>query len=281
MNLIGVRVSSGIQLVFSAVLVAVIAVAVIVTVPSRITHHWTPFAPHGWWAVGTAANILIWLFVGWEAMAQMAGDFKNPGRDLPRAVAVAYAVIAVLYSGLAVATIVTAASGRSRVPLADLMGLGFGRAGRDVTVLLAITLTVGTVNVYIGSASKLAASLAATQTLPRWLADPTNRSIPRRPLAAFAMIDVGLFVAVQLKLVSADDLVRATSACFIAVYLLALGSGVRILTGAGRMAAVAALALICVVAVFSAAFLLLPAGAALVAIAVHSRRRARPQLSQP
>src|SRR5439155_4335618 len=86
-------------------LVAVIAVAVGVALPSRAGDNWRPFAPHGWWAVGSAANILMWLFIGWEAMAQLAGEFRNPANDLPRAMALAFGVIATLYVGLAVATI--------------------------------------------------------------------------------------------------------------------------------------------------------------------------------
>ena len=78
-NAFGLRVSSGFQLVLASVLVVVIASAIAIALPSRGGDNWHPFAPHGWWAVGTAANILVWLFVGWEAGAQLAGDFRRPG----------------------------------------------------------------------------------------------------------------------------------------------------------------------------------------------------------
>src|SRR5204863_1229459 len=103
-NVLGLRISSSFQLALSAVRVVVVAVATAVALPSRAGNHWTPFAPHGWWAVGTAANILVWLFIGWEAMAQLAGDFRDPARELPRAMALAFAVITLPYAGLAVAT---------------------------------------------------------------------------------------------------------------------------------------------------------------------------------
>ena len=57
-NAFGLRVSSGFQLALSSVLVVVMAAAIGVALPSRGGDNWTPFAPHGWWAVGTAANIL-------------------------------------------------------------------------------------------------------------------------------------------------------------------------------------------------------------------------------
>src|SRR3954466_6867793 len=63
-NAFGLRVSSGFQLGLASVLVLVIALAIGIALPSRAADNWSPFAPHGWWAIGTGANILVWLFVG-------------------------------------------------------------------------------------------------------------------------------------------------------------------------------------------------------------------------
>jgi len=268
-NTFGLRISSGFQLALSGVLVGMIALAVAVALPQRATRNWTPFAPHGWWAVGTAANILIWLFIGWEAMAQLAGDFRDPRRDLPRAVAAAFAVVAVLYAGLGVATVVVTASSGSRVPLADLVAVGFGRGGRDATAVLAVALTMGTMNVYVASSAKLAASLARARALPGWLAGDAGQTVPRRPLAVLALTSCALLGALAAGATSADVLVRATSACFVAVYVLALASAVRIASGALRAAAATALLLVCVVGVFSSWYLLVPAVAAVLAVGLR------------
>jgi amino acid efflux transporter len=268
-NAFGLRVSSGFQLVLASVLVVVIASAIAIALPSRGNENWQPFAPHGWWAVGTAANILVWLFVGWEAGAQLAGEFARPERDLPRSMGLAFGIVTVLYCGLGAATIAVTSGERSRVPLADLISVGFGSAGRDATAVLAVALTMGTMNVYIGGASKLIASLGLEGALPRVLAADSYRSVPRRPLVLIAVPGVALLGALVAGFSSTDALIRATSACFIGVYVLALLSAVRILEGAGRAMAAFTFALICVLAGFSGWYLFVPAAAAVAALGVR------------
>jgi amino acid efflux transporter len=280
-NLFGVRVSSGFQLALSSVLVLVVAIAVAVALPSRGGDKWTPFAPHGWWAVGTAANLLVWLFVGWEAVAQLAGEFRRPSVDLPRAVALAFGLVTILYVGVAVATIGVTAGTHSRVPLADLISVGFGRAGRDATAVLAVALTMGTMNVYLGGTAKLTASLAAEGALPLWLAGDSGRSIPRRPLLVYAPVIFAMIGVVLAGAVTTSELVRATSACFIAVYVLALLSAVRILDGPVRIAAAISLVLSAAVAVFSAAYLAVPVVAGVLAFALRRRLHPRPLAVSP
>jgi amino acid efflux transporter len=272
-NAFGLRVSAGFQLGLSSVLIVVMAVAITVALPTHAGDHWTPFAPHGWWAVGTAANILVWLFIGWEAVAQLAGEFRRPASDLPRAAGLSFAVVSVLYVGLAVATIGVTAGTTSKVPLADLISVGFGRAGRDATAVLAVALTMGTMNVYLGGAAKLTAALAQEGALPPWLAADAHLSVPRRPLTLISVAVLVVLLGLVAGAGSTSDLVRATSACFIAVYLLALGSAFRILTGRARAAAAVAVATIAVLAVFSSWFLLVPAAAAAVSLALRSSLR--------
>ena len=272
-NAAGVKVAARAQLALMSVMVAVVAIAIAVTVPTRITEHWRPFVPHGWWSVGTAASILIWLFVGWEAVAQHAADFRDPKRNLPRAVAASFGVVTVLYLGLAVATIVVPTARPSRVPLADLLAVGFGGAGRSVTVVLAVALTLGTMNVYVGAAAKLAGALGRERTLPEWLGRG-SADVPRRPLALLALIGSLELAALAAGVATPDTLVRATSACFVTVYVLALASGTRTLSESPRIASAIALVMMLAVAVFSGPFLLAPAVASVVA-AIGMRRPSR------
>jgi amino acid efflux transporter len=272
-NVFGLRISAGFQLALSSVLIVVMAVAISFALPSHAGDHWSPFAPHGWWAVGTAANILVWLFIGWEGVAQLAGEFRRPERDLPRAIALSFGIVTVLYVALAVATIGVTEGSTSKVPLADLVSVGFGSAGRDATAVLAVALTMGTMNVYLGGAAKLAAALAQERALPRWLAGDAHRSVPRRPLAALSVPILVILAGLVAGIGSTSGLVRATSACFIAVYLLALTSAYRILGGRVRTVAAVAVATVVALGVFSTWYLFVPVAAAVVSLALKSSLR--------
>jgi amino acid efflux transporter len=272
-NGLGLRVSSGFQLGLSSVLIVVMTIAISIALPSRGGDNWTPFAPHGWWAVGTAANILVWLFLGWEAGAQLAGEFRDPDVELPRAIALAFGVVTLLYVGLAIATIGVTVGTNSRVPLADLVSVGFGRVGRDATAVLAVALTMGTMNVYLGVAAKLAASLAVEGELPRWLGADAHRSVPRRPLVVISVVAIAIFAGLVAGVGTTEDLVRSTSALFIAVYVLAISSAIKILAGGVRVAAMVGLTLTLVLAVFSAQFLVVPLAVAGGSLLLRRRLR--------
>jgi hypothetical protein len=86
-----------------------------------------------------------------------------------------------------------------------------------------------------------------------------------------ALISVLLLAGLVAGISSTEELVRATSACFIAVYVLAIGSAIRILDGRIRIAAYLALILTLVLGVFSAQYLAVPA--VVVAGALLLRRR--------
>jgi amino acid efflux transporter len=81
----------------------------------------------------------------------------------------------------------------------------------------------------------------------------------------------GLLIALHAGIASPDQLVRATSACFEAVYVLVLAAATRLLRGPLLAAATTALALAGVIAVFSAAYLLVPSVVALASLAASHR----------
>jgi amino acid efflux transporter len=266
-NARGLHATARFQLGLAALLAVLLLVAVASALPSAHRANWTPFAPHGWLAIGTAANVLMLSFVGWEAVAHLAGDFSDPRRQLPRAMLAAFAVVAVLYLGLAVTTVaVLGGAPGSTVPLADLMQRGLGGAGSALTAGAAVLLTVGTTNAYVAGATRLARALADDGSMPRALARPGA------PLAVIAAASVAILAALAAGLVDVDPIVRAISTAFVAVYVAATAAGVRLLDGRLRATAALSLALVVVVLAFSGPYIAAPAGIALLALAFVSAR---------
>ncbi len=262
-NAASLHTTARLQLGLAALLGALLLVAVVTALPHSEAENWTPFAPNGWLAIGGAASVLMFSFVGWEAGSHLAGELKDPAKQLPRAIGAAVAIVIVLYLGLAAATIGVGA--QSDVPLADLMAAGLGEPGRRITALLAVLLTMGTMNTYVAAATRLAGALAHEGNAPKPL------TVPKHALAAMAAISGTLLLLLAVELIDVDALMRATSALFVAVYVTATAAGNRLLTGAARVAARVAFVAVLVVFAFSGAYILVPL--AILALTGYFARR--------
>jgi amino acid efflux transporter len=245
----GMRTSATAQLLMVSLLIVVVIVAVAGSAASAHAANWTPFAPHGWLSIGRAAATLMLSFVGWEAVAPLTGRLR--AGQLSRVIGIAFTVTAVLYLGLAVATVSCLGHGADlNVPLADLLQLAIGPAGRAVAAAAALILTVGAVNAYISGATEMLRELTAVPSQMR----PNGPGRPPR-LSAHALLGIialaGLLLIglSALRLADIIALVSVPTAMFLCVYLSCTASAARILAGPARVAAaVAVLAVLAVLA---------------------------------
>jgi amino acid efflux transporter len=277
----GLRTGSTAQLLLVGLLVVVIGVAVAGSAPAARAANWTPFAPHGWLAVGHAAATLMLSFVGWEAVAPLTTRFADPARQLARVVSIALAVTTVLYLGLAVAVIgVLGRDAGTLVPLAGLLRTAVGGAGTAGAAVAAVVLTLGATNAYINGAAAMADGLrrprkavgGAAGTAPA--GDGTAHGAgSRRPaprlLAAIAASGLLLITLYGLGLVNPASLVAVPTALFLAVYLGCMTAAARVLRGPARWAALPAAVAVLVMLGYCGWALAVPAA---VAVAAFRRR---------
>lgn len=264
----GLRLSAGVQLGLVGVLIVVVAVAVAGAAGHSTARNWTPFAPHGWSALRSAASVLMLSFVGWEAIAPLTARFPHPRTQLPRVILIAFTATSVIY--LALATVTVAALGAAAgttVPLAALLRLGLGPAGTPIAAIAAVLLTLGTSNAYLSGAAALARSLTPARhpsserhgdRLPGWLQIVISGS-------GAVLISVDASGRVEIA-----ALVTVPTTFFLAVYLGCTTAAVRLLTGLSRVAAAAATIAVAVVLSFSG-YALIPT-AAVTLLAATTRR---------
>ena len=268
----GVRASALAQVLLVALLIAVVVTAVAGSAPAARPANWTPFAPHGWLSVGRAAATLMLSFVGWEAVAPLTGRLR--AGQLSRVIGIAFTVTAVLYLGLAVATVSCLGRGANlAVPLADLLQLAIGPAGRAVAAAAALVLTAGSVNAYLSGATEMLRELTAAP-------GPITPNEPGRPprlssrafLGLIALAGLVLIALSAFRLADIAALVSVPTAMFLCVYLSCTAAATRLLSGPLRAAAaVAVLAVLAVLAFCGWALL----AAAVIALAALTSGRAR------
>ena len=269
----GLRASAAAQLVLVSLLTVVVIVAVTGSAGAARAGNWTPFAPHGWLSVGSAAATLMFSFVGWEAVAPLTTRFANPGRQLPRVVAIALAVTTVLYLGLAIATIgVLGPRAATDVPLAGLLSHAIGAAGPDIAAVAAIVLTLGATNAYINGAAAMAGQLSRAASGGR------GRGPVLRLLAAITAAGLLLIIGYGLRIVGTAALVAVPTALFLAVYLGAMTAAARVLPGPVRLAALPAALAVTAMLGFCGWALAVPAAVALT-VSWRARAGSRRQLS--
>ncbi|GGR62476.1 amino acid efflux transporter [Nocardioides luteus] len=280
MNWFGIKVSGGVQLAIAGTIALLLLVAVLVALPHAEIGRLTPFAPHGWGSVGTAAAILVWAFAGWEILSSLSADYRDPARDIRRATVIAMVVVTVLYLGVAFATVAALGPTSGAAPLADLLVLGFGEPARPVTAVVAVLLTVGAINAYFAGGSRLGAALAREGGLPRALADPAS-AIPRRSLLAVAAVALVTLAVVWVAGASTDAALLMASGTFSLLYVVGAAAALRLLPRGGRSwwAAVCSLVAALVLLGLTGAHLLGPvlfAGAGLAWSLLRSRPSSGP-----
>lgn len=280
-NSVGIHVSARLQLALAAVLLAFLAVAVALSLPHARTANLHPFAPHGLLAAGSAGGLLVWSFAGWEAITSLAGEFRRPERDLPRATAAAVVIVGVLYLAVAWATITVLGpeAGHSSAPLGDLMARGLGGNARWLAAGVALVLTFGVMNAYFAGAARLGAALGRDGALPVWFARGGEvGEVPRRSLVVSSALSGLSLLLVALTDVGVRPLVSATSALLVTVYAVCVVAAVRLLPRRSRHRAAALVATVAVVVllVMTGPYLAIPLALFVVAAAYRRLGPRRP-----
>ncbi|MCI0688595.1 MAG: amino acid permease [Sporichthyaceae bacterium] len=246
----GLRVSGRLQLGLAGLLVVLLLTATLAALPHARLDNLTPFAPHGWFAIGPAAALLVWGFAGWEAVTSLAGDYRRPERDLPRATAIALVLVGLLYFGVAAASLLVLgpATGSTEAPLAELLAIGIGGEVRVLTAIAALLMTLGAMNAYFAGAAKLGAALGRDGALPAWFARGSQTGgVPRTSLAVVCGLASLALAAVAVAGVGVRPAVLLTTGSFVLVYVLGTAAAIRLLprrTWSHRAAVVGFLAVV-------------------------------------
>jgi amino acid efflux transporter len=277
----GVRFAGWLQLVLSAALVAVLVFVLAAAVPHGDLANLQPLLPHGWEGVGLAMSLYIWAFAGWEAVAGIGGEFRNPRRDIPRATALALVIVSVAYLAIQTVTVLVLGAGAStsQVPLLDLVVASTGRGGGVIVAVIAAIVVTGVFNAYLAAFSKLGAAMGRDGDLPRWFGrGAENGGVARRGLLLSALV-MAAYSVVVLASGDLQPFILVHTSIAAAVYAVGVASALVLLPrwSFGWWMALLSCVFAAGLLVLAGWHLVFPVGlaaiAVLVGLVVRSRRR--------
>ena len=118
-------------------------------------------------AFSQSVLLLIYAFTGFEMAAIPAGEIRNPQKDLPRALLIAIAVVALFYIGIQVVCVGTLPElAQSEKPLADAATRFLGTAGGVLIAAGAVISITGNLNIVLLSGSRVPFAMAGQNQLP-------------------------------------------------------------------------------------------------------------------
>ncbi len=275
---IGLKVSGGVQLLVSAVLVGVVVFVIATAAPAVRMERWEPFMPHGWEGVALAISLFVWAFAGGEAITHIAHEFKNPHRTIVWATVIAMSVVGAAYLGLQWVTIGVPTAGGSAVPLIDLVSVTLPAAGPVIVGGIATLVVVGVLNAYMPAFANLTASLARDGHLPRWFAKGAEAGqAPHRALLLVACVILAytaVFFGFGLEL---ETFILIHTSAMVAIYTIGMVAAVVLLERftLGWWLAVVSVVLTAGLLVLAGVHLAIAAALALIAVLVTVVRKAR------
>jgi APA family basic amino acid/polyamine antiporter len=168
-NLLGVKVSGGVQTAVIAAAIIGLAGFSFWGLPHVSLSHLTPFAPHGINGILLAALVAFLSFGGFDMVAAAGEEIKRPERNLPRAILLTLAGVLFLYlivAFVAVGTVSSAHLGSSASPLADAAGVFGGDVARHLIVFCALLTTAATANAIVVVTSRTVFAMSRDRMLP-------------------------------------------------------------------------------------------------------------------
>jgi APA family basic amino acid/polyamine antiporter len=205
----GIRESAGFNNWMVVLKLAIIGFFVVLGAFYVQPENWTPFAPNGFKGIASAAAIIFFAYIGFDAVSTAAEESRNPQRDMPRAILGSLAVCTLIY--IVVAAVLTGMLPWNQLGTAEPLATAFSNLGMGWPALLislgAVFATTSVLIVFQLGQPRIFFSMARDGLLPAWAA----RVHPRFRTPHVTTWITGIFVAVLGGLANIDEIVQLTN----------------------------------------------------------------------
>jgi APA family basic amino acid/polyamine antiporter len=144
----GTRESAFVNMIMVVVKLAVLVFFIVAAFTAFNADNFTPFAPEGTGTIVTAAGIIFFAYIGFDAVSTASEESNNPKRDLPLAIIGSLAVSTVVYVLVSIGAIGLApisVLGESEAPLAAALEEGAGLSWAAAILALGAVVAITSV----------------------------------------------------------------------------------------------------------------------------------------
>jgi APA family basic amino acid/polyamine antiporter len=134
--------------------------------------NWSPFSPHGFQGISSAAAIIFFAYIGFDAVSTAAEETRDPQRNMPIGILASLVVCTVLY--IAVAVVLTGMVKSSELGTAEPLATAFSARGINwaagIVAFGAVVATTSVLFVFQLGQPRILFSMARDGLLPAWAA---------------------------------------------------------------------------------------------------------------
>ena len=218
----GVRESAGFNTAMVVLKLVIIAFFLAVGVFYVKPDNWTPFAPNGFAGISSAAAIIFFAYIGFDAVSTAAEETKDPQRNMPIGMIGSLIICTLIY--MAVAIVLTGLTPWTQLGTAEPLATAFSSLGMHwvsgIISLGAVFATTSVLIVFQMGQPRIFFSMARDGLLPQWAA----KVHPKYQTPHVTTILTGVFVGLLAGFANIDEIVELTNiGTLFAFVLVAIG----------------------------------------------------------
>jgi len=188
--------------------------------------NWTPFAPNGLKGISSAAAIIFFAYIGFDAVSTAAEETKNPQRNMPIGILASLVICTIIY--VAVAIVLTGMVKWDKLGNAEPLSYAFSSIGMNWTAGIiafgAVLATTSALVPYQAGQPRIFLSMGRDGLLPKWAA----KIHPRFRTPHISTVLTGLVVAICSSVANINELVELTNIGTLFAFII-VAAGILIL----------------------------------------------------
>jgi APA family basic amino acid/polyamine antiporter len=188
--------------------------------------NWAPFAPNGLKGISSAAAIIFFAYIGFDAVSTAAEETRNPQRDMPIGIIASLVICTILY--VAVAAVLTGMAKWNTLDNAEPLAAVFSSLGMkwtaSIIALGAVIATTSALIPYQAGQPRIFFAMGRDGLLPSW----ASKVHPKFRTPHVTTIITGIVVALASSVANINELVELTNIGTLFAFIL-VAAGIIIL----------------------------------------------------